>query len=402
MRELATGLAREGAIVLYGACDAVVTTPYGPFVEALDPLIRGRDPSLLRTQLGSGAAELARLLPDLSDIVGGLPAPLVADADTERHRLHTAITALLTAVGARAPVLLVLEDVHWADPPSLLLVRHLVRAGADVRMLLVATFRDLEADMSDALSELLVDAGRAEGVVRTRLGGLGDADVSEVVRLATGAEASPDVAQAIVTLTSGNAFLLTELWRELVDSGALEIGPTARSPDASGRRHRDAGARSAKSSRIVSPGSRRRPATSSSSAPSSEPSSARHRAPVRGARRGRPARRRRRGGRQRPHPGGTQAAPRVSIRTRAGAPFGLGPGVRASSRRAASPRCPGARGRTGIRKRTGPARRTRRIITRRRRRSEEPSAPSRTTCSRPSRHPPRLRSTRRPTAFAWL
>ena len=160
MRELATGLAREGAIVLYGACDAVVTTPYGPFVEALDPLIRGRDPSLLRTQLGSGAAELARLLPDLSDIVGGLPAPLVADADTERHRLHTAITALLTAVGAQAPVLLVLEDVHWADPPSLLLVRHLVRAGADVRMLLVATFRDLEADMSDALSELLVDAGR--------------------------------------------------------------------------------------------------------------------------------------------------------------------------------------------------------------------------------------------------
>ena len=181
----------------------------------------------MRTQLGSGAAELARLLPDLSDIVGGLPAPLVADADTERHRLHTAITALLTAVGAQAPVLLVLEDVHWADPPSLLLVRHLVRAGADVRMLLVATFRDLEADMSDALSELLVDAGRAEGVVRTRLGGLGDADVSEFVRLATGAEASPDVAQAIVTLTSGNAFLLTELWRELVDSGALEIGPTA-------------------------------------------------------------------------------------------------------------------------------------------------------------------------------
>jgi len=224
VRELATGLAAEGAVVLYGACDAVVATPYGPLVEALDPFVRGCDPSALRTDLGSGGGELTRLLPDLPDLVGGLPPPRAADSDAERHLLHTALTDLLTAIGRRAPVLLVLEDVHWADVPTLLLVRHLVRAGSAARVLLVATFRDLEADMSPALAETLVDVARSEGVVRVRLGGLNDDEVSEFVRLATGAEGTREVAEAILGLTDGNAFLLTELWRDLVDSEALEVG----------------------------------------------------------------------------------------------------------------------------------------------------------------------------------
>ncbi len=227
VRELAAKLADEGAIVLYGACDAVVTTPYGPFVEALDSFVRGRDPAALRADLGAGGGELARLLPDLPDLVGDLPPPLAADADTERHRLHTAITDLLTAVGARAPVLLVLEDVHWADAPSHLLVRHLVRAGTEARVLLVATFRDLEADISTPLSETLADVARSEAVVRVRLGGLSDDEVSEFVHLATGADATREVTEAILGLTDGNAFLLTELWRDLVHSDALEVGPLA-------------------------------------------------------------------------------------------------------------------------------------------------------------------------------
>lgn len=225
VRELATVLAQEGAFVLYGACDAVVATPYGPLVEALDAFVRAQEPSTLRVDLGSGGGELTRLLPDLPDLVGGLPPPRAADSDAERHLLHTAVTDLLTAVGARAPVLLVLEDVHWADVPTLLLVRHLVRAGSAARMLLVATFRDIEADMSPALAETLVGVSRSEGVVRVRLGGLSDLEVTEFVRLATGSDATREVAEAILGLTDGNAFLLTELWRDLVASEALEVGP---------------------------------------------------------------------------------------------------------------------------------------------------------------------------------
>jgi DNA-binding CsgD family transcriptional regulator/tetratricopeptide (TPR) repeat protein len=231
VREFSREVAGEGALVLYGACDAVVRTPYRPFVEALDYLIRIVSPASLRADLGLSGGELARLLPRLPVLVRDLPSPVAADPDTERHRLHTAVTDLLSAVSRRQPVLLVLEDGHWADAPTLLLLRHLGRAAADARMLLIATFRDTEAEVPEDLSAALVDLRRSDGVARVRLGGLTDDDIAEFVRAAAG-EASHglatrpelvDLAGAISELTGGNAFLMTELWRTLLETGALEM-----------------------------------------------------------------------------------------------------------------------------------------------------------------------------------
>ena len=87
---------------------------------------------------------------------------------------------MLTAPAGASPVLLVLEDVHWADAPTLLLLRHLVRAGADARMLIVATYRDSAGEVTPGLADTLVDVSRTEGVVRIRLGGLTDAEVGRV------------------------------------------------------------------------------------------------------------------------------------------------------------------------------------------------------------------------------
>src|SRR5438067_7106847 len=129
LRELAHEVAADGAIVLHGGCDAVVAAPYRPFVEAFDHLVRNADPAELREDLGPVGGELTRMLPDLEARVGALPAPTVADADAERHRLHTAVADLLAGVARRSPVLLVLEDLHWADAPTLLLLRHLVRSS---------------------------------------------------------------------------------------------------------------------------------------------------------------------------------------------------------------------------------------------------------------------------------
>lgn len=214
VRELAEKLAGDGAHVLYGGCDAVLRTPYGAFVEALADLVRDVDPE---------GSELSRLLPARWDSERTSSTSAAADADAERHRLHLAVADLLTTAGSRAPTLLLLEDLHWADGPTLLLLRHLVRSAAGSRMLLVGTFRDGEADMPAALAEALPELSRSEGVTRMRLAGLDDHDVSEFLRLATGAEPDPDVTAELVALTAGNAFLLTELWRELVESDALEI-----------------------------------------------------------------------------------------------------------------------------------------------------------------------------------
>src|SRR2546429_3674749 len=109
VREFAAEAADDGVRVLYGACDAVVRTPYGPFVEALDHLTRTADPADLRAALGTTGGELSRLLPDLPARIGELPPPVNADPDTERHRLHTAAADLLTGISHPRAGLLVLE-----------------------------------------------------------------------------------------------------------------------------------------------------------------------------------------------------------------------------------------------------------------------------------------------------
>ena len=226
VREFAQEAAAGGALVLYGACDAVVRTPYGPFAEALDLLARAAEPDDLRADLGPGGGELRRLLPDLPARVGELPDPVSADQDTERHRLHMAVVELLVATGRRAPVLLVIEDGHWADHSTLLLLRHLGRAAADARLLVVATFRDTEADVPQELGDALVDLRRSEQVARLRLGGLSAADVEEFIRQAGGAalDGLPALAESLFELTGGNAFLLTEVWRTLGETGAADPG----------------------------------------------------------------------------------------------------------------------------------------------------------------------------------
>jgi DNA-binding CsgD family transcriptional regulator len=220
VRELAHGAAAD-TLVLYGACDSVVRRPYGPFVEALEQLVRRLDVDTLREALGTVGGELSRLLPDLTQRVEGLTAPVAADPDTERHRLHSAVADLLAAAGRRIPLVVVIEDGHWADTPTLLLLRHLARGSADARGLVITTFRDTEAEVPDALSAALVDLRRSEGVVRLRLAGLSTEEVSEFVHGAGGDRLSANLDEAgriLRNATGGNAFLLTELWRTLLES----------------------------------------------------------------------------------------------------------------------------------------------------------------------------------------
>jgi DNA-binding CsgD family transcriptional regulator/tetratricopeptide (TPR) repeat protein len=227
VREFAAAAAADGVLVLYGACDAVVQTPYGPFVEALAGLTRAVEPAELRAALGAGGGELTRLLPELPARVGELPEPLVADPDTERLRLHTAVADLLAGIGRERPLLLVLEDGHWADRPTLLLLRHLARSAWDARLLILASFRDTEAEMPQGLAETLADLRRSDDAVRLRLGGLSAAEVAEFVERTAGRELDPELRELAATihgLTEGNAFLVCELWRAVVETGIVEAG----------------------------------------------------------------------------------------------------------------------------------------------------------------------------------
>jgi DNA-binding CsgD family transcriptional regulator len=226
VREFAQEVGAGEALVLYGACDPIVRTPFGPFVEALSQLVRAAGADELRADLGPTGAELVRLLPDLQVVLREPPASIETDPDTGRHRLHMAASDLLTNVSERLPLLMVLEDGHWADEATLLMLRHLVRVAGRARMLVLATFRDTEADVPLHLADALADLRRADGVVRLKLGGLGEESIADFVRRAAGDGAVvPDAAlvASLRDMTAGNAFLLCELWRTLLDSNAVAV-----------------------------------------------------------------------------------------------------------------------------------------------------------------------------------
>ncbi len=226
VREFAAEAAKRDTIVLYGTCDPVVQAPYGPFAEAFERLPDELDLEAVSAALGAGGAALARLAPDLPVEESRAPAAMLTDPDTERHRLHTAVLELLELMGREQPVLLVIEDAHWADGSSLLLLRHLARAAVTAQALVLVTFRDTEAEMPDALSEALADLRRSDHVVRIRLPRLSEDEVTDFVASASEGEVGaelPELATAISELTAGNAFLMCELWRALVETGAIEV-----------------------------------------------------------------------------------------------------------------------------------------------------------------------------------
>src|SRR5580765_4161236 len=226
IREVSSEAAERGTLVLYGGSDAVVNAPYQPFVEALEFLVQVSDPEALDDCLGTGRGPLARILPELGPQAGARAGDPAAD----RRRLHKAVIDLLTRVSRQRPLLVVLDDLHWADLPSLQLFLQLARATPEARLCLLATHRDRSEDMRPEFFDALASVARLESVSRLTVSGLSDEEVAEFVQHATGSNdksAVSTLATAIHEFTEGTPFLLCELWRLLLDAGAVETSDGA-------------------------------------------------------------------------------------------------------------------------------------------------------------------------------
>jgi class 3 adenylate cyclase/tetratricopeptide (TPR) repeat protein len=219
--ELAVRVHGDGALVLAGRCDEHLGLPYQPFVEALRHyLAHAPEP-----ELGPYGGELVRLVPELPERVPGLPPPLRSDSDTESYRLFDAVAAWLAAIADDGPVLLVLDDLQWATKPTLLLLRHILHASHQARQLLIATYRDTEVGEQHPLKALLADLRRRGAVDRLPVSGFDASDVASFMEQTAGHGLDPDefeLAQAIYQETEGNPFFVRELWRHLVETGAME------------------------------------------------------------------------------------------------------------------------------------------------------------------------------------
>jgi class 3 adenylate cyclase len=205
----------QGAVVLYGRCDEDLGAAYQPFAEALRSLVPCLGASRLRGLRGVEA--LLPLVPGLADALPDLAAPSRAGPDTERYALFDAVVATFGVASASAPVVLILDDLHWAAKPTLLLLRHLLRFGERARVLIVGTYRSTDLDRSHPLAAMLADLHRDGSASRLALSGLDEGDVTAYV-----AEAGYDdeeLARALATVTGGNPFFLIEALRHVHESG---------------------------------------------------------------------------------------------------------------------------------------------------------------------------------------
>jgi class 3 adenylate cyclase/DNA-binding SARP family transcriptional activator/tetratricopeptide (TPR) repeat protein len=221
---LAAELARHchvgGATVLFGRCDEGTGVPYQPFVEALGAYVRqARAPVI-----GRLGGELVRLVPEITERAGDLAPPLRSDPETERYRLFDAVAAWLAAVSAEAPVLLILDDLHWATQPTLALLAHLVRSGETLRLLVVASCRDSGLDVTPEMADTTADLLRQPGVDRIRLSGLDESGVAAFIEAQARHELDDEgraLAGDLQAETGGNPFFVGQVLRHLDESGAV-------------------------------------------------------------------------------------------------------------------------------------------------------------------------------------
>jgi DNA-binding SARP family transcriptional activator/tetratricopeptide (TPR) repeat protein len=225
--ELALRVHDAGAIVLAGRSPRETVVPYQPFLEALRHWALNAALTDLRASTREYGSELARLIPELRRRAPDLPPPASDEPETERYRLFEAVVGLLTELSRSAPVLLVLDDLQWADRPTLLLLRHLARATNPARLLILGAYRSTERrgdTFTNALGELRRDRLASQLDIR----GLNESETAELVRVRAGVTPGRSFAHALYEETEGNPFFVEEIIRHLIEAG-VHVGSASAS-----------------------------------------------------------------------------------------------------------------------------------------------------------------------------
>ncbi|MBO0728851.1 MAG: AAA family ATPase, partial [Acidimicrobiaceae bacterium] len=232
----AESVAESGGLVLFGRCDEGLRVPYQPFVQALTAYVEGASTDELVKRLGSYSAPLARIVPGLEDRVPTLGAPGSLSPESERWHLFESVVNVLRSLSADRRVLLVVDDLQWAEPATLMLLRHVARASIK-GLLVVATARVAGGPGDGPLTEVLADLSGANLVDVVRLEGLDQEEVAALVAHRLGHSPSEDFVAMLHAETGGNPFFVHELISHLADLGLLSSDrgwPTAAEVEGSG------------------------------------------------------------------------------------------------------------------------------------------------------------------------
>jgi class 3 adenylate cyclase len=221
--ELATYATLRGAQALWGRCYEGEGAPaYWPWVQIIRAYAHDREPKTLLSEMGPGAADIAEVVSELRERLPGLPAPPQLDAEEARFRLFDSITNFLRNASSQQPIVLIVDDLHWADKPSLLLLQFLTRELEGSRLLVLGTYRDVEVGRQHPLEETLAELARNPRCSRVLLRGLSEPDVARFIEFSAGQTPPAALVQAVYRETEGNPFFVHEVVRLLQADGRLD------------------------------------------------------------------------------------------------------------------------------------------------------------------------------------
>ncbi len=225
-RELEGYARMRGANVAWGRCFEEQGLPsYWPWVQVVRGLMRDSQPDDIRAALGAGAPEIAEIVADVRTFLPDVPQPAKVDnPQCARFRLFESITAYLKAVARDCPLVILLDDLQWADQSSLMYLEFLAAALADAAVLLVGMYRDVGLSPLHPLVQTLGGLTREPHFQRLGLKGLGEDDVGRLIKVAAGIDPSPDLVTWVYRQTEGNPLFVTEVVRLLSEEGKLDPG----------------------------------------------------------------------------------------------------------------------------------------------------------------------------------
>jgi eukaryotic-like serine/threonine-protein kinase len=225
--ELIADARARGARVLIGRCwEAGGAPAYWPWVQALRAYVRDTEPEPLRAQLGDGAADLAQLLPELRSLLPDVGESPVPESEGARFRLFDVTSSFLANAAQARPLVIVLDDLHAADEPSLLLLQFVARQLGQSRLLIVGAYRDVDPTPADSLTTALTELAREPVTRSLALAGLGEPDVARFLELAAPGAAA-ELAPAVHAETEGNPLFVWEILRLLAAEHRLDEPATA-------------------------------------------------------------------------------------------------------------------------------------------------------------------------------
>jgi len=220
--QLATYVTLRGGKTLVGHCyeEGSLSLPYLAFVEAMRSYVLSRETRDLRRELGTGAADVARIVSEVREKLKVEPRP-PGDPEEERYRLMQAVTSFLTSAATVQPLLIILEDLHDSDKGTLEMLTHVSRNLSGARLLIVGTYRDVEVDRSHPLSAALAELRRVATFDRVLLRGLNADEVRRMLESITRQEVPWGLAEAVHRQTEGNPLFVQEVVRYLVEEGLI-------------------------------------------------------------------------------------------------------------------------------------------------------------------------------------